>query len=182
MTLPRIPNPFGGTTIPAVEEQVYNDLYFASCVIDVVREDPRMSLQFVEYNYDTKQFAPDRPQQSLEVPNFWAWATVASPNANPTMRQQWLGLGIQLGLLEIALEKATSGLAAVQGALDAAHAALTSAQEKLAADTTDAVEQSILDADSAAIASHQATIDALATPLAIAQGTVAAIKTQLNIV
>ena len=166
-SLPRIPNPFGGVTIPAVAAQVYDDLFFASCVIDVSpsRNDPFLQLVFLNYNYDTGQFDPAGGSQTFNSGPFWTWALAPAANAaNPTMRQQWLALGIELGTLELGLEAANATLATAQTAANHAATQLSQAQQQLANDqqalTAATAAQGNLAADQTALTAAQAALAA----------------------
>lgn len=183
MALPRITNPFGGVVVPAVAEQRYDDLFFATLVVNARPDNNHMSVQFMDYNYETKTFAPGGQQHSLSVPDFWAWAEAPAANAEqPTLRQQWLGLGVQLGLLEVSLEKAQVSLAAAQTALATALAAEDAAEQQLAvAQVADPIDQVAVETAQATLtAAAQAVTSATATKSA-AQAAVDAIKAQLNI-
>lgn len=209
MALPRIQNPFGGTVIPAQDEQRYEDLFFTSLTLDVDRPDPFLRLGYKQYNYDTKEFNPSGARQDLSITDFWTW--VGTPRANaeaPTLREQWIGLGLMLGQLEMTLKATVAQLKPLQDrwalecvskqgwemSLAGAQNDLANAQDRLNALPEDAdaetraLIQSQIDNAQMLIQSSQASVDAITataaateTEIAPLQATISAVKTQLGI-
>jgi hypothetical protein len=177
--LPRIPNPDGGTTIPAVDARTYPDLFVSNITMDLYRPDPFLKATLRQYNYDRDEFEPDGKCSLIEK-DFYAWA--GAPRANPeapTLREQWLGLGVALVALENTLtftEGQAAPLAATladrQAALDVAIAT-----EDAAGDSLAAAEVSLKDAQVAqAELSEQATEEEKATAQAVVDAAVAGLE------
>jgi hypothetical protein len=184
LQLPALANPYGGTTTPAVPEKTYPHLYFTTLSLNVEPDRPiteqYINLRWRQYNHDTGEFEPNGAFNDLRIEGFWNWVNAARASADaPSLREQWIALGVQLGALEINLEKFQSDLDCAQGGLDKLTAQRETFQHSLDDATSDEKR------DEASLADAQASLAALPADASeedrtIAQGVVDAAQTAVN--
>jgi hypothetical protein len=166
MNLPRIPNPWGGRTVPAQDEKSYNDLYFVRFTADFSQPGSYLRLFSCDYSYDAKERDPIAPEREVQVSDLWSYA-----ETRPLVAQ-WLGAGIAIGTLVMQEQKLLADIANAQSSVVLLGAAIAVLQNSL--------DVAIANNDEATVESVQAEMAARNAELAAAQEQIPVLTGLLN--